>query len=92
MTIYTMPDAKGKFGDFGGRFIPELLMPAVLELEKAYDEARQDPEFLQQVDYYLKQYVGRETPLYDAERLTEAIGGAKIFLKREIVISVGAML
>lgn len=90
MTTYTMPDIQGKYGKFGGRFIPELLMPAVLELEKAYEEARKNPDFLQKLDYYLKQYVGRETPLYFAERLTEEIGGAKIYLKREDLNHTGA--
>lgn len=90
MSIYTMPDAKGKYGEFGGRFVPELLMPAVLELETAYEEAKQDPEFVQELEYYLQHYVGRETPLYFAERLTEKVGGAKIYLKREDLNHTGA--
>ena len=90
MSVYTVPDQSGKFGNFGGRFVPELLMPAVLELEKAYEEAKQDKRFLEELNYYLKQYVGRETPLYFAERLTEKAGGAKIYLKREDLNHTGA--
>lgn len=66
-----------------GRFVPETLMPAVLELEQAYEAAIDDPIFQEQLSYYLSQYVGRETPLYFAERLTKMLGGAKIYLKRE---------
>ena len=90
MSVYTAPDQSGKFGNFGGRFVPELLMPAVLELEKAYEEAKRDDSFLEELNYYLKQYVGRETPLYLAERLTEKVGGAKIYLKREDLNHTGA--
>ncbi|MBP1968481.1 tryptophan synthase beta chain [Virgibacillus natechei] len=90
MTTYTMPDKTGKYGDFGGRFVPELLMPAVIELEKAYDEAKNDPEFIDELNYYLKQYVGRETPLYYAEKLSKKIGGPQIYLKREDLNHTGA--
>lgn len=90
MKTYTMPNSQGKYGEFGGRFVPELLMPAVLQLEKAYQQAKEDPEFIKELDYYLKQYVGRETPLYFAERLTEKAGGAKIYLKREDLNHTGA--
>lgn len=90
MSIYTVPDQSGKYGNFGGRFVPELLMPAVLELEKAYEAAKQDKSFLGELNYYLKQYVGRETPLYFAERLTDKAGGAKIYLKREDLNHTGA--
>lgn len=90
MTVYTMPDKTGKYGEFGGRFIPELLMPAVLELEEAYETAMKDPDFVKEVNYYLKQYVGRETPLYFAEQLTKKLGGAKIYLKREDLNHTGA--
>lgn len=90
MKTNTMPNSQGKYGEFGGRFVPELLMPAVLQLEKAYQEAKEDPEFIKELDYYLKQYVGRETPLYFAERLTEKAGGAKIYLKREDLNHTGA--
>ncbi len=90
MTNYQKPDLTGHFGPFGGRFVPETLMPAVLELETAYEEAINDPEFTEQLAYYLTQYVGRETPLYFAERLTEKLGGAKIYLKREDLNHTGA--
>ncbi|MBY7142205.1 tryptophan synthase subunit beta [Virgibacillus sp. NKC19-3] len=90
MTTYTMPDAHGKYGDFGGRFVPELLMPAVIELEKAYEEAKNDPNFISELDYYLKQYVGRETPLYYAKKLSEKLGGPQIYLKREDLNHTGA--
>ena len=90
MTNYQKPDLTGHFGSFGGRFVPETLMPAVLELEAAYEEAINDPDFTDQLGYYLRQYVGRETPLYFAERLTEKLGGAKIYLKREDLNHTGA--
>lgn len=90
MTTYTMPDKTGRYGIFGGRFVPELLMPALLELEDVYETAKNDPAFLQQVEYYLKQYVGRETPLYFAEQLTKKLGGPKIYLKREDLNHTGA--
>lgn len=90
MTTYTQPNEKGHFGMFGGRFVPETLMPAVLELEAAYEEARKDPQFLQQVDYYFKQYIGRETPLYYAENLSKQLGGPNIYLKREDLNHTGA--
>lgn len=87
---YIAPDKAGRYGEYGGRFVPETLMPALLELEKAYREAKEDPAFVEQLDYYLKDYVGRENPLYFAERLTEAAGGAKIYLKREDLNHTGA--
>lgn len=90
LTTYTMPDKRGRYGNYGGRFVPELLMPALLELEEAYQSAKNDPEFNRQVEYYLRQYVGRKTPLYYAEQLTKAIGGARIFLKREDLNHTGA--
>ncbi|MGE8207603.1 tryptophan synthase subunit beta [Heyndrickxia sp. NPDC080065] len=90
MTTYMQPDQKGHFGMFGGRFVPETLMPAVLELEQAYDEAMKDPEFLQQLVYYFKQYIGRETPLYFAENLTKQLNGPNIYLKREDLNHTGA--
>ena len=90
MSTYQQPDQRGHYGSFGGRFVPETLMPAVLELEKAYEEAIQDPAFLKEVDYYFKQYVGRETPLYYAERLSRYLGGPKIYLKREDLNHTGA--
>lgn len=90
LTTYTMPDKTGRYGNFGGRFVPELLMPALLELEEVYETAKNDPAFLQQVEYYLKQYVGRETPLYFAEQLTKKLGGPQIYLKREDLNHTGA--
>ncbi|EMR05280.1 Tryptophan synthase beta chain [Bhargavaea cecembensis DSE10] len=87
---YSAPDETGRFGEYGGRFVPETLMPALLELETAYREAKKDPAFVAQLDHYLKDYVGRENPLYFAERLTEAAGGAKIYLKREDLNHTGA--
>ncbi len=87
---YQYPDKRGHFGDYGGRYVAETLMPALLELERAYTEARQDPEFQQEFEYYLKHYVGRPSPLYFAERLTKELGGAKIYLKREDLNHTGA--
>ncbi|MGY3354234.1 tryptophan synthase beta subunit/tryptophan synthase alpha subunit [Bradyrhizobium sp. GM0.4] len=77
------PDERGHFGIFGGRFVAETLMPLILDLEKAYTEAKVDPAFQIEMNGYLKNYVGRPSPLYFAERLTEHLGGAKIYLKRE---------
>jgi tryptophan synthase beta chain len=85
-----MPDEKGRYGSFGGQFVPELLMPALAELEKAYEEAIQDSDFLKELEHYLTQYVGRETPLYHAEELTKELGGAQIYLKREDLNHTGA--
>lgn len=73
----------GYFGDFGGRYVPETLMPALEELQKAYEKYKDDKEFNEELKYYLKDYVGRETPLYYAEKLTKHLKGAKIYLKRE---------
>ncbi|SDZ92210.1 tryptophan synthase, beta chain [Desulfuromusa kysingii] len=87
---YQYPDERGHFGQYGGRYVAETLMPALLELEQAYAEARQDPEFQREIDYYLKHYVGRPSPLYFAERLTNELGGAKIYLKREDLNHTGA--
>ncbi|MEL0014735.1 MAG: tryptophan synthase subunit beta [Rhodospirillales bacterium] len=77
------PDETGRFGLFGGRYVAETLMPLILEVEQAYHNARKDPEFLRLMDYYLAHYVGRPSPLYFAERLTEHLGGAKIYFKRD---------
>lgn len=90
MTTYTMPDQKGRYGSFGGQFVPELLMPALIELEKAYEEAIEDPKFINELNDYLTQYVGRETPLYHASQLTKQLGGAQIYLKREDLNHTGA--
>ena len=80
----------GKYGKYGGVFVPETLMEAVNELEKAYCKARKDTKFQKELDYYLSEYVGRPTPLYYAENLTRKIGGAKIYLKREDLAHGGA--
>lgn len=85
-----MTTTTGRFGAYGGQFVPETLMTPLIELEKAYNEAKQDPNFHEELNYYLKNYVGRETPLYFAERLTEKVGGAKIYLKREDLNHTGA--
>ena len=84
------PDEKGRFGRFGGRFVAETLMPLILDLEKAYEKAKADPSFRKEIDYYAKYYVGRPSPLYFAPRLTEALGGAKIYFKREELNHTGA--
>ena len=77
---YQEPNKDGFYGKFGGRFVPETLMTAVLELEKAYRESQADPSFQEELTQLLRQYVGRETPLYYAKNLTQHIGGAKIYL------------
>ncbi len=87
---YQQPDERGHFGDFGGRYVAETLMPALLELEEAYNKARKDPAFKEEFDYYLRQYVGRPSPLYHARRLSEELGGAQIYLKREDLNHTGA--
>jgi len=90
LAVYTSPDIKGRYGQFGGKFVPETLMTAVLELEQEYEKAIADPEFQKEMDHYLKQYIGRETPLYYAENLTKLVGGPKIYLKREDLNHTGA--
>jgi tryptophan synthase beta chain len=80
---HQLPDKQGHFGIFGGRYVAETLMPALLELEDIYKQARKDKTFHQEFNRYLRDYSGRETPLYLARRLTEGLGGAKIYLKRE---------
>ncbi|WP_409450038.1 tryptophan synthase subunit beta [Brevundimonas sp.] len=87
---YAWPDAEGRFGPYGGRFVPETLMPLIHELEAAYAAAKADPSFQAELDGYLEHYVGRASPLYFAERLTEHFGGAKIWLKREDLNHTGA--
>ncbi len=77
------PDTRGRFGDFGGRFVAETLMPLVLEVERAYDAARADPAFQPELERYLRDYVGRPSPLWFAERLTAKLGGARIYFKRD---------
>lgn len=85
-----MPDSTGHFGPFGGRYVPETLVHPLQQLEDEYWRAQQDPEFQRELDYYLKEFVGRPTPLYFAERLTKALGGARIYLKREDLLHTGA--
>jgi tryptophan synthase beta chain len=80
----------GKFGKYGGRFVPEVLMAAISELEEAYEQVKQDPKFNSELRYYLSEYAGRPTPLYYAENLTKKLGGAKIYLKREDLAHGGA--
>jgi tryptophan synthase beta chain len=88
--ITSVPDAHGHFGPYGGRFVPETLMSALLDLEREYQIARKDPAFQKELDYLLREFVGRPTPLYFAERLTQELGGAKIYLKREDLLHTGA--
>ncbi len=85
-----VPDPLGRFGSFGGRFVPETLMDALNQLSEAYEQAKADPEFQSRLDYYLKHYVGRPSPLFRAERLTKKAGGADIYLKREDLNHTGA--
>src|SRR5919112_338223 len=85
-----LPDQRGHFGPYGGRYVPETLMPALMDLEAAYGKARRDPAFRKMFHLHLREYAGRETPLYFAERLTEKLGGAKIYLKREDLCHTGA--
>ena len=85
-----VPDKKGHFGIYGGRYVSETLMPALQELEKAYNHYKNDPSFKKEFKYYLKYYVGRENPLYFAERFTAHMGGAKVYLKREDLNHTGA--
>jgi len=84
------PDERGHFGDFGGRYVAETLMPNILALEQAYDEAKKDPAFTDQFEDLLEHYVGRPSPLYFAERLTEALGGAQVWFKRDELNHTGA--
>ncbi len=88
--MHDLPDKRGHFGDFGGKFVPETLMPALAELELAYEEAKNDRAFNEELHYYLNQYVGRPSPLYYASRLTKHCGGAKVYLKREDLNHTGA--
>src|SRR3990170_8368930 len=88
--LLRMPDKQGHFGIYGGRYVSETLMPALIELEKAYGEVRRDPSFRREFRHYLHEYAGRETPLYLAERLTQRLGGARIYLKREDLCHTGA--
>jgi tryptophan synthase beta chain len=88
--MISQPDAGGHFGPYGGRFVPEVLMAPLEELERAYREARRDPAFQRELDDLLAHYAGRPTPLYFARRLSETLGGARIYLKREDLLHTGA--
>jgi tryptophan synthase beta chain len=87
---YHFPDEHGRFGRFGGKFVPEILMPALAELDAAYAATRDDPVFQETYQHYLRQYVGRPTPLYFAGRFTEHCGGARVYFKREDLAHTGA--
>src|SRR5713226_4319714 len=89
-SLRTGPDDRGRFGAFGGRFVAETLMPLILEVEQAYRAAKADHAFQPELDRYLKDYVGRPSPLWLAERLTDHFGGAKIYFKREELNHTGA--
>src|SRR5262245_29806418 len=90
ITSCSLPDSTGHFGAYGGVFVPETLIAALQQLEAEYARAKADPEFAKEFDYYLKQFVGRPSRLYFAKRLTEKLGGAKIYLKREDLNHTGA--
>jgi tryptophan synthase beta chain len=85
-----LPDARGRFGQYGGRYVPETLMYPLQQLEQEYYRAQRDPAFQTELNYYLRQFCGRPTPLYFAERLTRDLGGPKIYLKREDLLHTGA--
>jgi tryptophan synthase beta chain len=89
-SLRTGPDNRGRFGEFGGRFVAETLMPLILDVERAYNEAKADPSFQAELDIYLKDYVGRPSPLWFAERLTRSLGGAKVYFKRDELNHTGA--
>jgi tryptophan synthase beta chain len=89
-SLRSQPDERGHFGQFGGRYVAETLMPLILDLDREYRAAKDDPEFDREFEYLLRQYVGRPNPLYFAERLTNELGGAKIYLKREELNHTGA--
>ena len=84
------PNEQGRFGDFGGRFVSETLMPLILSLEEQYEIAKTDDSFWKEMDFLWKHYVGRPSPLYHAERLTEKLGGAKVYMKRDELNHTGA--
>ena len=86
----SVPDKEGHFGIFGGRYVAETLMPLILQVEESYAQAKSDPEFSNELKYYLEHYVGRPSPLYFASRLTEFFGGAKVYFKRDELNHTGA--
>jgi tryptophan synthase beta chain len=88
--IAPVPDALGHFGQFGGRYVPETLIPALDELSEEYDRARNDPGFVNDLEYYFREYIGRPTPLFYAERLSKLLGGPKVYIKREDLCHTGA--
>src|SRR5688572_29911460 len=93
MSVYArgpLPDEAAHFGPYGGRFVPETLMHPLQELESEYARASRDPSFQRELEYYLREFAGRPTPLYHAERLTAQLGGARIYLKREDLLHTGA--
>jgi len=87
---FPLPDARGRFGPYGGRYVPETLIPALEKVEAAYREAKEDPAFLAELEYYLREFAGRPTPLFHARRLSEHWGGAQVYLKREDLLHTGA--
>ena len=88
--MQNVPDSRGHFGQFGGKYVAESLMPALFELERAYQDARRDPKFRAELEQRSREFVGRPTPLYLCENLTSKLGGAKIYLKREDLLHTGA--
>src|SRR6266849_1678687 len=90
LPMQNVPDSRGHFGQFGGRYVAETLMPALFELEKAYQEARRDPQFRDELKRLSREYVGRPTPLFHCANLSAQLGGAKIYLKREDLCHTGA--
>ncbi len=88
--MQNLPDSRGHFGQYGGRYVAETLMPALIELEQAYKDARRDPKFRSQLRSYAREYIGRPTPLFYCANLTERLGGARIYLKREDLCHTGA--
>ena len=89
-SLQEVPDAKGRFGPYGGRYVPETLMHPLMELEEEYARAQEDPKFQEELDYYLREFCGRPTSLYFAERLTKELDGARVYLKREDLLHTGA--
>ena len=89
-TLKNGPDEKGYYGEFGGRYAPEILIPNLIELDEAFNEAIKDKKFLEEFNYYLNEWVGRPNPLYFAEELTKKIGGAKIYFKSDHLNHLGA--
>ena len=83
-SLRNLPDFKGRFGEYGGRFVAETLMPLILEVEKSYEMAKKDQKFLNELEMYRKDYIGRPSPLYFAERLTKHFNGAKKYILREM--------